>query len=165
MPNNCGRRVLARLSQIFYEIVPPQYKTYCALTARISQAVLQKFGHVAEVVPCQLSLAAPNQVYLFGFIDPPPGEQWNGHAICVSDGYLFDAALMHCQPFYADIPACLAAPLAPPFTAAIARVTLDQSTNKALWWLPPPAGFDTRLPDEPISLIGDYSERLFQRLA
>jgi hypothetical protein len=109
-------------------------------------------------------LAIPGQVFLFGFIDPPPKTQWNGHAICTSDGYLFDAALSHCKKYVDDIPESLATPLAPPFATAIARATLDLRTNTALWWLPPPAGFDTALPDEPEDLIEGYAERLFQRL-
>jgi len=165
MPNSRGRKVLLRLSQIFYEVVPSQYKTYCAFTSRISLSVLQRFGHAAQVIPCQLSLAVPNQVFIFGFIDPPPDEQWNGHAVCTSDGYLFDAALAHCKKFVEGVPDSLATPLAPAFATAIARVTLDKQTNLALWWLPPPVGFDTQLPEEPIGLIEHFAEQLFQRLS
>jgi hypothetical protein len=164
MPNSTGRKVLTRLTKVFYEVIPPQYKTYCALTSRIAYSVLRRFGHEASVAPCQLSLAIPNQVFLFGFIDPAPQAQWNGHAICTSDGYLFDAALAHCQKFVASIPDSLATPLAPPFATAIARTTLDQAANVALWWLPPPSGFDTALPDEPESLIEQFADRLFKRL-
>jgi hypothetical protein len=164
MPNSMGRRVLTRLTKIFYEVIPPQYKTYCALTSRISYSVLRKFGHEASIVPCQLSLAIPNQIFLFGFIDPPQQGQWNGHAICTSDGYLFDAALAHCKKYIEGIPDSLATPLAPQFATAIARKTLSESSNAALWWMPPPSGFDTALPDEPEGLIEQFAERLFKRL-
>ncbi len=42
------------LASHFYEVVPHEYKTFCSLTSRISQAVLIRFGIDAQLQPCQV---------------------------------------------------------------------------------------------------------------
>lgn len=165
MPNSTGAKVLTRLGQFFFNEVPVQYSTYCALNSLIACSVLKKFGHQGEVLPCQLGLALPKQLHLFGFIDPPPQGQWNGHAICVSDGHLIDLAVSHCKKIFDDAPKVVVAPLFPKFSAAISRVTLDSTANIALWWLPPPSGYDTTIPEEPINIVQQFAERLYRRLS
>ena len=165
MPNSTGAKVLARLGQHFFDEVPVQYSTYCALNSLIALTVLKKFGHQGEILPCQLDLALPKQLYLFGFIDPPPQGQWNGHAICASDGHLIDLAVSHCKTMFNDVPKVVVAPLFQKFSAALSRVTLDSTANIALWWLPPPSGYDTSIPEEPFNVVQQFAERLYRRLS
>lgn len=81
------------------------------------------------------------------------------------DGHLIDLAVSHCKKIFDDAPKVVVAPLFPKFSAAISRVTLDSTANIALWWLPPPSGYDTTIPEEPINIVQQFAERLYQRLS
>ena len=93
--------LLDRLARSFYEVVPHEYKTYCSLTARIAQRVLQRFGIACECVPCQVWYSQPHHHYVIGFLGPQnpnhnPGK-WDGHVVCCTDRWLLDTATHHFQ--------------------------------------------------------------------
>lgn len=156
--------VFRNLSTLFYRCVPERFKTYCAFTSEISASVLRRFGIAAEVRPCQLSFTNGTNTTLIGFIESVPQKQWNGHAICVGDGFLIDTAMSHIKKYADGVPDCLYTKLAPWYSSAIAGFTLDKTSVKMLWWLPPPEGFDPTPPKEPTELIEHYSELLIAEL-
>jgi len=47
-------QIVDELRLAFYELVPAELRTYCSLTSRISQEVLNKFAIRNELMPCQL---------------------------------------------------------------------------------------------------------------
>lgn len=156
--------IFRHLKSVFYQAVPGQFKTYCALTSQIAANVLRRFGLAAEALPCQLSFANGSNVILIGFIESAPPQQWNGHAICIGDGFLIDTATSHLQKYSDGVPDCLYTKLAPWYSSAIAGFTLDKRVGKVLWWLPPPKGFDTTPPQEPPAVVEKFADRLCAEL-
>jgi len=47
-------QIVDELRLAFYELVPAELRTFCSLTSRISQEVLNKFAIRNELMPCQL---------------------------------------------------------------------------------------------------------------
>lgn len=158
------RQTLTTLANVFYEVVPLKLRTYCHLTAEISKTVLQDFGISATVVPCQLLCAVADSNYVIGFVGSPSKDaKWDGHAICVAGDWFIDAAISHLQiQFGIDVPPVAFAPRFTLPTQVISRI--DCGERQSLWWYQPPHGADTRMPEEPASVIFDYSSHLVARL-
>ena len=156
--------LLDQLALNFFEVVPTQWRTHCAATARISQQVLQHFGLHAELTPCQLWYSAPQQNVVIGFIDRPlPPGQWNGHVVCTVEAGLIDAATFVLKKrFNIEAPSTVSARRFKIPAQAIGRADLND--RERLWWFAPPRGADITLPDEPQALLSGYAEQLINKL-
>ena len=159
------RKTVKTLANVFYQVVPLNLRTYCHLTAEISKTVLQDFGISATVVPCQLLCATSDHNYAIGFVGNPPKDgKWDGHAICVAGDWFIDTAISHLQiQFGIDVPPVAFAPSFTVPTQVIGRINCSE--RQCLWWYHPPQGADTRMPEEPASLISEYSSQLIGKLS
>ena len=155
---------LKALADSFYEVVPLELRTYCALTSAISKAVLHHFAIQSRVVPCQLWCAAPKHNYVVGFVGNRKTDgKWDGHAICMAGNWLIDAALHHLQTeFQIAVPPVATVEVFTIPTHIIGRA--DLSNQHTIWWHKPPQGANTRLPKNPPSLVCEYADRLIERL-
>ena len=75
--------VLEKLTNQFYEVVPLELSTFCAVDSKIACAVLNHFGIEATLYVCQMRHYSSKGIYAVGFVgDKLPQGQWNGHVIC-----------------------------------------------------------------------------------
>lgn len=157
--------LLARLSERFYQVVPPTLRCHCLLSSLVNQQVLHAWGIDAERVPCQIVHAGPSRNIVSGFtggVDDP--ERWDGHVVCVAEGFVLDAATHAFEerfgvwsPWFVTVPRMQGVR-----SHLIARQ--DLATGATLWWLEPPAGADTRLPAQSQALADSLSQRLLRAL-
>ena len=156
--------MLKALADTFYEVVPLELRTYCALTSAISRAVLNHFAIQSRVVPCQLWCAAPAHNYVIGFIGNKRTEgKWDGHAICMAGNWLIDTALHHLQTeFQIPVPPVAVQEAFAIPTQIIGRANL--SSQYTIWWHKPPQGASTKLPGNPPSLVSKYAASLIERM-
>jgi hypothetical protein len=155
--------ILVRLCNGFYEVVPATYQTYCVLTASICQRVLRHFGVGANVVPCQLWWAGPDQNFVLGFCNDEPGELWDGHVVCMTQGWVIDAALRHIQESIgAVVPSILLSRAFGISSNVISRFNLNGQAW--LWWHRPPSDRRIVIPREPEELIVRYADELISRI-
>jgi len=155
---------LTTLADTFYDVVPLELRTYCALTSAISKAVLRHFAIQSRIVPCQLWYATPTHNYVIGFVGNKKTEsKWDGHAICMAGNWLVDTALHHLQVEFqiAVPPVAVLERFAIP-TQLIGRA--DLSNQHTIWWHKPPQGANTNLPENPQSLVSEYAAKLVERL-
>lgn len=164
IPAVTGGQVLDALRDAFYQIVPLDYKTHCALTARICCRVLRHFGIEAHLEPCQLWWVAPGRNFIVGFFRKAHELQWEGHVVCRGEGFLIDAALYHVQrELGVEVPKIVAADVFDFRSNVISRYDLSHDTR--LWWHRPPPDVDIEIPGEPEELIARYSDELISKLA
>ncbi len=149
----------------FYDVVPHEYKTYCALTARIVQAVLLHFGIDAKLLPCQVWLTTDGQNYVVGFLGTGSPLKWDGHVVCRAENLIIDAALTHFEKeFGMHVPGVVSSPCFNVPTQVISRC--DLNTGATFWWHYPPASpeFDLNIPSQPRELIATCASRLIEHL-
>lgn len=156
--------LIQKLAQSFYEVVPEQYKTYCAFTSEIIEKVLRHFGLSCERLPCQIWYTQPEHIYVVGFLGTSTPGKWDGHVVCSADNILIDAATHHFErEFGLKVPWLVVAPRFTFPTPALAHASMNKPD--AIWWQPPPMHADTTLPEQPQALVNPYSQALIQRLA
>lgn len=156
-------QILASLRDSLYEVVPLKYQTYCALTGQICCRVLRHFGIEAQLVPCQLWWVTPEQNFVVGFYRKASATQWEGHVVCMGDGFLIDAALYHVQKqLGVEVPKVVVGSVFGIPSTVISRYNLSHDAQ--LWWHRPPPGIDVTIPDEPEELIAMYANELISRL-
>ena len=86
--------VLEKLTNQFYEVVPLELTTFCAVGSKIACGVLNHFGIEATLYVCQMQHHSSKGIYAVGFVgDEPPQGQCNGHVICKTQNWFTDAAL------------------------------------------------------------------------
>ena len=86
--------VLEKLTNQFYEVVPLELSTFCAVDSKIACAVLNHFGIEATLYVCQMRHYSSKGICTVGFVgDELPQGQWNGHVICKTQNWFIDAAL------------------------------------------------------------------------
>lgn len=156
--------LLQNLQRLFFQVVPPQFKTYCAFTSSIACEALRQLGHEAEVQACQIWYATPNRNYVVGFLghDPRPNK-WDGHAVCRVGPWLLDTATHHfAREFRLPVPDTLLLKGLGVRSHALARMPL--AGEAMLWWLSPPAGAELRLPDSPADLVRTHARGLVRAL-
>lgn len=166
MPERITELVNA-LAESFYKLVPHELSTYCSVTSKISQRVLQHFGIEATLVPCQIWLTTPEQNFVVGFTGEPaaPGK-WNGHVVCGTRDLIIDAALHNfTRDFALTLPRIAACRRFNVLSQVIAR--LDLNRQNALWWHHPPhcGQIDLNIPAEPPGLIAKYAAQLIEYIA
>ena len=148
-------------------MVPSEYRTFCSFTSQIVQQVLEHFGVACQRLPCQLWYCQPNHIYVLGFLGPDnpayTPDKWDGHVVCCADHILIDAATHHFErEFGLPVPWVVTTPMFGFPTPALARASLGE--HDALLWQAPPAGANTRLPEEPPDLVASYAQTLIERL-
>jgi hypothetical protein len=149
----------------FYDVVPHEYKTFCAFTARITQSVLMHFGIDARLLPCQVWLVTDKQNYVVGFLGESSPGKWNGHVVCSAGGVIVDAALKHFETeFGLIVPNVISTPCFNVPTQVISRC--DLGAGARLWWHYPPttAGIDPHIPDQRQDLVNRYAAQLIEHL-
>lgn len=153
--------ILTTLGNTFYDVVPIQYRTYCALTAKISQATLQHFGIDSNVVSCEVWYADADHNYVIGVTTETFPSKWPGHAICLVEGYLIDAALHHFKrEFDIEIPNIVICQIFGIASNVIARQNLGLTAR--LWWHR--TLVEVAVPDEPEEMVTKYGSKLYQRI-
>jgi hypothetical protein len=155
--------VVKALAEAFYACVPTQYRTYCALTSRISARVLAAFGLAPKLVPCQLWCATPTNNYVIGFVGAPASGRWDGHVVCVVGNQLIDAATAHIRnEFHLPAPDLVVAPLIQIPSQVMSRHDLDERNR--IWWHRAPEGLDLQPPAEPTAVTDAYATALIGRI-
>lgn len=158
-------RVLNALGTHFYQVVPHEYKTYCAFASTIARDVLVALGFDAILLPCQLWCETPESNYVVGFTKTPGDTlRWYGHVVCQTKCLIIDTAVHNLKRDWGlDVPAVVVSGRFNSYqTQVISRV--DLSSNMRLWWHPPPLGIDSTPPIEPQELVSKYVEMLIHRL-
>ena len=157
-------RILETLKIMYYEVVPPNLRTYCSLTSEISKAVLRHFGIETSLLPCQVWYASPNKKIAIGFIgNKPRPNKWDGHVVCTAGSYFIDAALLHFNvEFGINVPAVAVCQKCSLPSQVIGL--MDMNDKEWLWWHHPPQGVDLAMPQVPHELISEYSAKLIDRL-
>ncbi len=158
-------RIVDQLRLAYYQVVPSEYRTYCSLTSRITQAVLSKFSIVNELMPCQLWYANQTQNFVVGFLNQSePTQEWNGHVVCRAGNVIIDAATQNLEvKLGVTVPWVVVARRFLVTTQLISRVRL--SDHAMLEWFYPPMGVGTVPPEEPVAIVQQYSDLLFQKIA
>jgi hypothetical protein len=155
--------VLARLRNYFYEVVPATYQTYCAVTALINVRVLRHFGIDAKLVTCQLWYAGPNGNFVVGFYRKE-AQQWDGHVVCMANGWLLDAALHHIQKHLnVSVPNIVLSQCFGIASNVISR--FDLRDGERLWWHHPPHDLQVEIPREPEDVVARFADELIGRIS
>ena len=158
-------RIVDKLRLAYYDIVPADFRTYCALTSRISKHVLDKFGIGNELMPCQLWYTNQTQNYVVGFLNQQePSSEWNGHVVCRAGNVIMDAATQNLEvKLGVPVPWVVVARRFLVTTQLISRARLDN--NAMLEWFYPPTKMDTDPPTEPAALVEQYGNLLYEHIA
>jgi hypothetical protein len=127
------------MAQCYYDVVPEKYKKYCILNAQVCQEVLRHFNIASFFLPVQLWCVDDERNFVVGFVGnaPQPGI-WDGHAICATNDYIFDASIVHLRAEHGlDVPDVVVGERFKIPSHAIARRNLAGSMR--LWWHDAPA--------------------------
>lgn len=127
------------MAENYYQVIPKKYKKYCILNAQIAQDVLRHFNIASFFVPAQLWCVDDERNYVVGFVGnaPQPGI-WDGHAICATNDYIFDASTVHLRNEHGlDVPDVVVGERFKLPSHAIARRNL--AGQMRLWWHDAPA--------------------------
>lgn len=149
------------LAHQFYVVVPREYRTYCAFTARIAMAALRGLGVDADLLACQMWCVTPKDNYVVGFLDrvSPEKGRWNGHVVCVAGDFFIDAAVCNFErDFQLRVPTVVYGQRFRDSTTVVARVNIAASSQ--LWWHSPPPGVNTTVPDAPEKSVADFAAKL-----
>ena len=166
MTNDCfePEELIARIGAEFFNVVPSNYKTYCSLTARISQFALQCFGVSSELKSCQLWHLGSRSNFVIGFVGHQKLEgKWGGHVVCVSGEYIVDATVSHlARDFGVSVPDVIVGKCFDVPSRILCRVRL--SDNESLMWIEPPRKFNPVAPVQPEAIIEQYGKLLADRI-
>lgn len=150
------------LALSFYESIPLQYQTYCALIAQVACLVLQRLGILCMLLPCQLWYAGPDRNCVVGFLGNTVPGKWDGHVICASNRLFIDAATHHLdREFGIRIPSVICGGRFGVPTQAIAR--FDFRPSERVWWYHAPANASAP-PQEPPDLVDRLAALLLPRV-
>jgi len=150
--------VLTALGGTFYQTVPIELRTYCALTAQITAHALADMGLHTHLLECQVLYGYPQGNFLVGFTDQEQPGKWNGHVVCTCEGWLIDAATQHLRVVESLMPDLVIARLLPPWSSALAKKSLDE--HRSILWLRPPPGNWQPTPSEPMDLVRHHGSAL-----
>jgi hypothetical protein len=156
------KSTLEKMTDHFFEVVPLELSTYCAVDSRIACAVLNHFEIPAELYACQMRLYSKAGIYAVGFVGNQlaPG-QWNGHVICKTKNWFIDAALYTFKKkFNLEVPLSVGIRADDFEQQQFAHFELQDGSE--LKWFQVPEGFDKKIPDEPIEVIQKYAQELIE---
>ena len=158
------KTILEKLKNQFYEVVPLELSTFCAVDSKIACGVLNHFGIEATLYVCQMRHYSSKGIYAVGFVgDKLPQGQWNGHVICKTKNWFIDAALFTFKKKFN---------LQVPLAVGIRADNFEQhqfahynlSDDSEIKWFQAPDGFDKSIPDEPFEIIQKYTQELVKRI-
>lgn len=155
---------LMTMASHYYAVIPAEYKKYCILNAQICQEVLRHFNIASFFMPTQLWCVDDQSNYVVGFVGnaPTPGI-WDGHAICATNEYIFDASLVHLRNEHGlDVPDVAIGERFKLPTHAIARHNLQAGMR--LWWHDAPAVVQRHPVLEDIQLVKALAGDLINHL-
>lgn len=139
------------LGKAYFQVVPVEYKTFCAFTAQTTSLALQELGFSAQLLLCQVLYGHPKGTLAVGFTDNEQPGKWNGHVVCTCEGWLIDAATSHLRAAEPQVPDLVITRLLPPWSSALAKVSMDE--QRSILWLRPPPGAWQPMPAEPTELL------------
>lgn len=156
--NTSIEATLAALGATYYQTVPSEHKTYCALTAQVTAHALKELGFTAGLLECQVLYGYPQGNFVVGFTDQEQPGKWNGHVVCSCQGWLIDAATTHLQAAEPLVPDLVITRLLPPWSSALAKKSIDE--QRSILWLRPPPGNWQPMPAEPAELVAQEGRAL-----
>ena len=147
------KEIFEKLVNQFFELVPLELSTFCALNTRISCAVLNHFGIEASPYVCQVRHYSSKGIYNLGFGGYKFAQgQWDGHVICKSENFFIDAALFTFKKkFNLEVPLVVGIRADDFEQQQFAHYSLSDGSE--LKWFQAPDGFDKSIPDEPSSIL------------
>ena len=116
-------------------------------------------------MPCQLWYTNQTQNYVVGFLDQQePSTEWNGHVVCRAGNVIIDAATQNLEvKLGVPVPWVVVARRFLVTTQLISRARLNN--NALLEWFYPPSNMATDPPDEPVTLVEQYANLLYEHIA
>lgn len=160
-----GEQIYQALALAYGEVVDRGHLTYCAMTSEACRRVLAHFGVAAEVVACQLVASDGQREFRVGYVGDNRLGKWDGHAVCVSDGWLFDGTLRHVAlGLGVALPVCVAVQrLDKRGTDVMASCHLAEQ-GLDLRWRVPPYGANPHVPRQPKGIIKPLVAKLISRV-
>lgn len=158
-----AKKLLKKINDVFYDIVPEKYKTYCVLVSSITKFAIQANGLSADLIPCQVWYTNAETNYAIGFTGVDKQGKWDGHVICSSHGYFIDASTSQLKIKDSKVPEIVFGPLMPKFSSVLARYSIDR--ERSVWWHPVSKfrSMET-IPTEPYELVSSYGKLLAERI-
>ena len=156
------KNILEKLTSHFFEVVPLELSTFCAVDSKIACAVLNQFGIEASLYACQMRHYSSKGIYAVGFVgDKLPQGQWNGHVICKTKNWFIDAALFTFKKkFNLEVPLVVGIRADDFEQQQFAHQSLSDGSE--IKWFQAPEGFDKSIPDEPQEIIQKYADELIE---
>jgi len=158
------KSILEKLVNQFFEVVPMELSTFCAVDSKIVCAVLNHFGIEASLHVCQMEHHSSKGIYTVGFVgDKLQNGQWNGHVICKIKNWFIDAALFTFKKkFNIEVPLVIGIRGDDFEQQQFAHYSLNDGSE--IKWFQAPDGFDKSIPDEPFDIIHKYTQELVKRI-
>ena len=158
------KSISEKLVNQFFEVVPMELSTFCAVDSKIVCAVLNHFGIEASLHVCQMQHYSSKGIYTVGFVgDKLQNGQWNGHVICKIQNWFIDAALFTFKKkFNIEVPLIIGIRGDDFEQQQFAHYNLSDGSE--IKWFQAPDGFDKSIPDEPFEIIQKYTHELIKRI-
>ena len=158
------KTISEKLANQFFEVVPMELSTFCAVDSKIVCAVLNHFGIEASLYVCQIQHYSSKGIYTVGFVgDKLQNGQWNGHVICKIHNWFIDAALFTFKTkFNIEVPLVIC--IRGDDFEQLQFAHYNLSDGSEIKWFQVPDGFDKSIPDEPFEIIQKYTQELVSRI-
>jgi hypothetical protein len=159
---NFEKNILEKLTNHFFEVVPLELSTFCAVDSKIACAVLNQFGIEASLYVCQMRHYSSKGIYAVGFVgDKLPQGQWDGHVICKTKNWFIDAALFTFKKnFKVEVPLVVGIRADDFEQHQFAHHSLIDGSE--IKWFQAPKNFDLTIPEEPQEIIQKYTDELIK---
>ena len=156
------KNILEKLTNHFFEVVPLELSTFCAVDSKIACAVLNQFGIEASLYVCQMRHYSSKGIYAVGFVgDKLPQGQWDGHVICKTKNWFIDAALFTFKKnFKVEVPLVVGIRADDFEQHQFAHHSLIDGSE--IKWFQAPKNFDLTIPEEPQEIIQKYTDELIK---
>ena len=158
------KAIFKKLAIEFFEVVPLELSTFCAVNTKICCAVLNHYGVEASPYVCQLRHYSSKAIHNVGFSgNVLPKGQWDGHVICKSENFFIDAAIFTFKKkFNLEVPLVVGIRADDFMQQQFAHYSLTDGSE--LKWFQAPGGFDKSIPNEPAEIIEKYTQLLVRRI-
>lgn len=155
---------LENLANVYFQIVPEKYKKYCILNSQICQEVLRHFDIASFLIPAQLWFATDENNYIVGFVGHKPQPNiWDGHVVCATQDYIFDASVSHLRYEYGlDVPDISVSERFKIPSHVLSRQNV--AGGGRLWWHEAPAVAQRHPVLEDVALVKSLARGLIARL-
>jgi hypothetical protein len=162
--SNFEKKIVKKIKEHFYDIVPHQLKTYCVVDSKIACQVMNHFDVNATLFPCQLRHYSDKGINLVGFVEGKiSSAQWNGHVICKTKNWFLDPSLFTLSKYFQiEVPSVLKVRADDFEKHEFAHHNL--SDGSVLKWFEAPEYFKSKIPEEPQKIIDKYSQKLIKMI-